>query len=129
MLELKFIRDNLDKVKAGLAAKNDRRDIDIILRLEARRRELIKEADALKEQRNRVSTEVARLKKEGKDASEIIAEMKKVSDQISAFDRERREVEEKIEELLRWIPNLPHSSVPVAADESGNVEIRSWGKN
>ncbi len=128
MLELKFIRDNLDKVKAGLAAKNDRRDIDVILRLEARRRELIKEADALKEQRNRVSTEVARLKKEGKDASEIIAEMKKVSDQISAFDRERREVEEKIEELLLWIPNLPHSSVPVAADESGNVEIRSWGK-
>ncbi len=128
MLDLRFIRENPEKVKAGLAAKNDRRGIDEILRLDERRRELIKEADTLKEKRNKVSMDVARLKKEGKDASGIIAEMKTVSDRISALDRERREVEEKIEELLRWIPNLPHSSVPVAPDESGNVEIRTWGK-
>ncbi len=128
MLDLKFIRDNPEKVRFGLAAKNDRRGIDEILRLDERRRVLIKEADVLKEKRNKVSMEVARLKKEGKDASGIIAEMKTVSDRIAAFDRERREVEEKVEELLRWIPNLPHSSVPVAPDESGNVEVRSWGK-
>ncbi|HLG93234.1 MAG TPA: serine--tRNA ligase, partial [candidate division Zixibacteria bacterium] len=128
MLDLKFIRENPEKVRAGLAAKNDRRGIDEILRLDERRRELIKEADVLKEKRNKVSMDVARLKKEGKDASGIIAEMKLVSDRIAAFDRERREVEEKVDELLRWIPNLPHSSVPVASDETGNVEIRSWGK-
>ena len=128
MLELRFIRENPDKVKAGLAAKNDRRGIDDILRLDERRRELIKQADALKEQRNKVSMEVARLKKEGKEASAILAEMKTVSDQISTLDKERRETEGKIEELLRWIPNLPHSSVPVAADESGSVEVRFWGK-
>ncbi|MCI0331303.1 MAG: serine--tRNA ligase [candidate division Zixibacteria bacterium] len=128
MLDLKFIRENPDKVRAGLSAKNDRRGIDEILRLDERRRELIKEADALKERRNKVSMEVARLKKEGKDASTIIAEMKTVSDRISALDKERRAVEEKIEELLRWIPNLPHSSVPVAPDEAGNVEVRGWGK-
>ena len=128
MLDLKFIRENPEKVRAGLAAKNDRRGIDEILQLDGRRRELIKEADALKEQRNKASMEVARLKKEGKDVSAIIAKMKTVSDRISAFDKERREVEEKIEELLRWIPNLPHSSVPVAPDEAGNVEVRWWGK-
>ncbi|HEU4436067.1 MAG TPA: serine--tRNA ligase [candidate division Zixibacteria bacterium] len=128
MLDLKFIRENAEKVRAGLAAKGDRRGIDEILRLDERRRELIKEADALKAKRNSVSMDVARLKKEGKDASGIIAEMKTVSDQIAAFDKERREVEEKIEEQLLWIPNLPHASVPVAPDESGNVEIRSWGK-
>ncbi len=128
MLDLKFIRDNPEKVRSGLAAKNDRRGIEEILRLDERRRELIKEADVLKEKRNKVSMEVARLKKEGKDASAIITEMKTVSDRIAAFDRERREVGEKVEELLRWIPNLPHSSVPVAPDESGNVEVRSWGK-
>jgi seryl-tRNA synthetase len=128
MLDLKFIRENPERVRAGLAAKGDRRGIDEVLRLDERRRELIKEADALKAKRNSVSMEVARLKKEGKDASGIIAEMKTVSDRIAEFDRERREVEEKIEELLRWIPNLPHASVPVAPDESGNVEVRSWGK-
>ena len=128
MLDLKFIRENPERVRAGLAAKGDRRGIDEILRLDERRRELIKEADALKAKRNSVSIEVARLKKEGKDASGIIAEMKTVSDRIAAFDKERREVEEKIEEQLLWIPNLPHASVPVAPDESGNVEIRSWGK-
>ena len=128
MLDLKFIRENPERVRAGLAAKNDRRGIDEILRLDERRRELIKGADALKAKRNSVSMEVARLKKEGKDASGIIAEMKTVSDRIAAFDKERREVEEKIEEQLLWIPNLPHASVPVAPDESGNVEIRSWGK-
>ncbi|HXF49198.1 MAG TPA: serine--tRNA ligase [Verrucomicrobiae bacterium] len=128
MLDLKFIRENPERVRAGLAAKGDRRGIDEVLRLDERRRELVKEADALKAKRNSVSMEVARLKKEGKDASGIIAEMKTVSDRIAEFDRERREVEEKIEELLRWIPNLPHASVPVAPDESGNVEVRSWGK-
>ncbi|MGH8005021.1 MAG: serine--tRNA ligase [Limisphaerales bacterium] len=128
MLDLKFIRENPEKVRAGLAAKNDRRGIDEILRLDGRRRELIKDADVLKEKRNKVSMDVARLKKEGKDASGIIAEMKTVSDRIAGFDCERREVEEKVEELLRWIPNLPHSSVPVAPDEAGNVEVRSWGK-
>ncbi len=128
MLDLKFIRENPEKVRAGLAAKNDRRGIDEILRLDERRRELIKEADVLKAKRNSVSVEVARLKKEGKDASAIIAEMKLVSDRIAELDRERREVEGKVDELLRWIPNLPHFSVPVAPDETGNVEVRSWGK-
>jgi seryl-tRNA synthetase len=128
MLDLKFIRENPERVRAGLAAKNDRRGIDEILRLDERRRELIKEADVLKAKRNSVSMEVARLKKEGKDASGIIAEMKTVSDRIAAFDKERREVEEKTDEQLLWIPNLPHASVPVAADEGGNVEVRAWGK-
>ncbi|MCI0404511.1 MAG: serine--tRNA ligase, partial [candidate division Zixibacteria bacterium] len=128
MLDLKFIRENPERVRAGLATKNDRRGIDEVLRLDERRRELIKEADVLKAKRNSVSMDVARLKKEGKDASGIIAEMKTVSDRIAALDRERREVEDKVEELLCWIPNLPHSSVPVAPDESGNVEVRSWGQ-
>lgn len=128
MLDLKFIRENPEKVRAGLAAKNERRSIDEILQLDLRRRQLIQEADALKEKRNKVGMEVARLKKEKQDASPIIADMKVVSDKISAFDTERRGVEEKIEEQLLWIPNLPHPSVPVAQDESGNIEVRSWGK-
>lgn len=128
MLDLKFIRENAERVRAGLAAKSERRSIDEILKLDERRRQLIQQADILKERRNKVGIEVARLKKEKQDATSIITEMKVVSDKISAFDAERRGVEEKIEELLLWIPNLPHSSVPVAPDESGNVEVRSWGE-
>lgn len=128
MLDLKFIRENPEKVRAGLAAKNEKRSIDEILHLDERRRQLIQEADALKEKRNKVSMEVARLKKEGKDASGIIAEMKAVSNHIAELDKERKAAEEQIEDLLCWIPNLPHTSVPVAPNESGNVEVRSWGK-
>jgi seryl-tRNA synthetase len=128
MLDLKFIREHPDRVRAGLTAKNEKRGIDEILQLDERRRRLIQEADALKEKRNKVSMEVARLKKEGKDAAGIIVEMKEVSDRIAEFDKERKGAEEKIEEQLLWIPNLPHASVPVAPNESGNVLIRSWGK-
>jgi seryl-tRNA synthetase len=128
MLDLKFIRENPEKVRAGLAAKNEKKSIDEILQLDLRRRQLIQESDALKEKRNKVSMEVARLKKEGKDASGIIAEMRTVSDRIAELDKERKTAEEKTDELLRWIPNLPHDTVPVAPDESGNIEVRSWGK-
>ncbi len=128
MLDVKFIRDNPDLVKKGVAAKNQKLDIDKILDLDRSRRAIIAEVEQLKALRNKVSEEIARKKKNKEDASSQIAEMKEVGQKISAQDVELRAVEGELEGLLLWIPNMPHSSVPIGPDEESNVTVREWGQ-
>jgi seryl-tRNA synthetase len=126
MLDLKFIRENPDKVKEAVKNKNEKADIDEILRLDKERRKLLQQAEELKARRNKVSQEIGRLKKAGESADEIIAEMKTVSDRIKELDEEIRKVSSDLNELLAWVPNIPHESVPVGKSEADNVEIRRW---
>ncbi len=128
MLDLKFIRENPDLVKRAIGLKGERDNIDGILKLDERRRELIKKGDALKARRNDVTEEIANLKKQGKDATELIEEMRKVSDEIKTIDSELREIENRLENLLLWVPNIPHESVPIGKDASENVVVRTWGE-
>ena len=128
MLDLKFIRENPDLVKRAIELKKEKDCVDEILKLDERRRELIKKGDALKARRNDVTEEIANLKKQGKDASELIEEMRKVSDQIKEIDAELKKVEAELENLLLWIPNIPHESVPIGKDASDNVVVRRWGE-
>lgn len=128
MLDLKFIRENPDLVKRAIGLKGERDNIDEILKLDERRRELIKKGDALKARRNDVTEEIANLKKQGKDATELIEEMRKVSDEIKTIDSELREIENRLENLLLWVPNIPHESVPIGKDASENVVVRTWGE-
>jgi seryl-tRNA synthetase len=128
MLDLKFIRENPDIVKRAIQLKKERDNIDKILELDERRRELIKKGDALKARRNDVTEEIANLKKQGKDATELIEEMRKVSDEIKAIDSELKKVEDELENLLLWVPNIPHESVPIGKDASDNVVVRTWGE-
>jgi seryl-tRNA synthetase len=127
MLDLKFIRDNPEVVKAGLAKKNDHTDIDKILGLDVKRREIISRVEALKAERNRASAEIAKKKQAKEPADEAIAAMRRVGDEIAALDSRLRELETELEGLLKWVPNLPHVSVPVGADSSANVVVREWG--
>ncbi len=126
MLDIKFIRENPELVKAGIKNKNEKDTVDQILEIDKKRREVIRVTEELKAKRNKVSQEVGRLKKAGENADEIIAEMKKVSDEIKSLDDELRELNEKLNELLMWVPNLPHESVPVGLSEADNVEVRKW---
>jgi seryl-tRNA synthetase len=126
MLDLKFIRENPDKVKEAVKNKNEKADIDEILRLDKERRKLLQQAEELKARRNKVSQEIGRLKKAGESTDEIIAEMKTVSDRIKELDEEIRKVSSDLNELLAWVPNIPHESVPVGKSEADNVEIRRW---
>jgi seryl-tRNA synthetase len=126
MLDIKFIRENPEVVKAGIKNKNEKDTVDEILVLDKRRREILTEVEALKAERNSVSKQIGLLKREGKDASEIMAQMKSVSDKVKSLDEELRETEEKLNEKMLWIPNLPHKSVPVGKDENDNVEVRRW---
>ena len=126
MLDIKFIRDNTEKVKEAIKNKNEKDRIDEILVLDKRRRAILQKAEELKAERNRVSQEIARLKKAGQDADEIIIRMRNVSDEIKILDEKGRGISDKLDELLTWVPNIPHKSVPIGRTADDNVEIRRW---
>ena len=128
MLDLKFVRDNLPVVEQALRNRNASVDLSEFSGLDKRRRELLVEVEALKSKRNTVSQEVSRLKKAGQGAEELILEMRGVGDRIAEMDNEVKEIETKLTSILLYIPNIPHSSVPVGADEEANPEIRRWGE-
>jgi len=115
-------------VRRAIELKGEKDHVDEILRLDARRRELIKKGDMLKARRNDVTEEIANLKKQGKDATELIEEMRKVSDEIKAIDSELKKVELELENFLLWVPNIPHESVPIGKDKEDNVVVRTWGE-
>ncbi len=127
MFDLKFIRENTELVKDAVTAKREKADVDEIVALDNSRRRLLGEVEALKAERNRSSQAIARAKGSGEDASDAITSMRQVSARIKELDAEVNKVLESIDDLMQWIPNLPHESVPVG-DESANELIREWGK-
>jgi seryl-tRNA synthetase len=126
MLDIKLIRENPEKVKQGIENKNEKSRIDEVLALDAKRRELITQVEELKSKRNRTSSQIPQMKKAGQDVSVVLAEMKSVSDQITDFDSQLRNLEDELHELLMYIPNLAHDSVPIGKSAEENVEARQW---
>jgi len=128
MLDAKFVRENIEIIKESLRNRNYALSLDEFLKFEEQRRSLLKEAEELRNRRNVVSEEIGRLRIQKQDATNLIEEMKLVSDQIKAFDAQLKMLEENTNEFLLNVPNVPHHSVPVGKDETGNVEIRRWGE-
>lgn len=127
MLDLKFIREHTDAVRAGAQSKGIDVDLNAILSLDDRRRALIGEGESLKAKRNTVSAEVGKVKKTGGDATALIAEMNTVKDRIQAIDAELRDVEVGLNGLLLTVPNVPHPDVPVGRTPDDNKEVFRWG--
>ncbi|RJP76051.1 MAG: serine--tRNA ligase [Candidatus Zixiibacteriota bacterium] len=127
MLDLKFIRENPDRVRQGVANKREKADIDEILALDEERRSITVQADEQKAVRNRVSKEIGQKMKAGQDPSDLKEEMRRVSERIAGFDGRLKEIEAALAEKLEWIPNLPHESVPLGAASEDNVLYRTWG--
>ena len=127
MLDLKFIRENIEAVRQNITNKNESAKIDNIAEIDVRRRSIIQEADALKNQRNTVTMEIANLKKNKQDASEKIEAMKLVSDRIKQLDDELREVEANLSDEVLRLPNMVHPTVPVGKDAADNVVVKTWG--
>ena len=127
MLDLRFIRENIDMLQEMLVNRGSNIDLQEFVKLDTERREILSQVEMLKNKRNTESAEVARRKKAGEDASEIIAEMGKVSAQIKELDAKLAEVEEKVTYFQMTLPNMYHSSTPIGKDEDDNVEIRRWG--
>ena len=128
MLDPKFLRQNRERVEAGVALKGANVDLDRYYALEEKRLALLHETEELKAQRNTASEQIASKKKSGEDASDEIAAMKSVSERIKSLDGELRTLQQESDQLAAWIPNLPHESVPAGRDASQNQEVRTWGE-
>lgn len=126
MLDAKFVIENAETVKAAMKTRSGEYNVDIVLELDAKRKEILKEVEQLKAERNRASQEVASLKREKKDATAIIEEMKTVGERIKALDAELAPIEADLRMALLSIPNIPDASVPIGRDDSDNVEIRRY---
>jgi len=128
MLDLSFVRDNLELVKQKM---HERGLADVLGNFEAmdrERRKLLGEVESRRARRNIVSDEIASLKKRKQDASQLIAEMKPLSDEIQLLDEQAKACDERLREVLRIVPNVPHSSVPVGRGAEDNQEVRRWGE-
>jgi seryl-tRNA synthetase len=128
MLDLKFIRDNPQIVKDAVTAKGEKSDIDAILKLDIKRRELIAEKETLEARRNKVSKDISLAKKQGQDTAALVADMRTVGDKIDDLANQLKIIEEGLDNALLTVPNIPHKSVPIAHDESGNVIVRYHGE-
>ncbi|HEY67113.1 MAG TPA: serine--tRNA ligase [Thermoflexia bacterium] len=128
MLDIALIREQPELVKAALLSRNeDPTQVDTILTLDAQRRELLKEVEALRAERNRVSKEIGRLQDRA-ERERLIAEMRQVGTRIRTLEAQLRQVEPDLRMAMLEMPNLPHASVPVGPDETHNVVVREWGE-
>lgn len=127
MLDLKFVRENIEKVNQNSKNKNDLHTADNIELLDKKRRKIIQEVENLKKQRNAVSKEIATLKSKNIDANDQISAMKKVSDNIKVLDDELRSIDSEIQDVLLTIPNMIDETVPIGKDSNDNKEIRRYG--
>jgi len=128
MLDLKYLRANLEEIKEMLKNRGIDLDFSIFEAIDKDRRERLSSLEALRHQRNRASEDIAAMKKKGEDAFGVIAEMKKVSAEIKEQENGLTGTQEELNRLLMVIPNVPHESVAVGKDEADNPVIRTWGE-
>ncbi|HDH05808.1 MAG TPA: serine--tRNA ligase [Nitrospirae bacterium] len=128
MLDIKFVRENTDKVIEALKKRaEDTEILDRFLGIEHKRKDALEVVEYLRHKRNKLSQEIGYLKKEGKDASRLLSNAKAISDQITGKENTLRELEDRAMQELLLIPNIPDESVPVGRDETENKVIRTWG--
>jgi len=130
MLDLHFVRENLDAVKTALQNRNfPPESLDKFVELDAERRRVIGEADKINQIRNASSKEIGALMQTGKreEADQKKAEVADLKDKQNKLENQRTEVETEMRGLLSHLPNIPQADVPVGADESANSEVRRWG--
>lgn len=125
MLDIKFIRENADLVKAALKNRNVALDLDSLLNLDETRRKSLVELEALQQKKNLANTEITQLLKEKKDIKEKAASMKEISNKITELKNILKDIEPQVRDLLIRIPNIPSNDIPVG-DPSKNKIVRTW---
>ncbi len=131
MLELRFIRENIDLVKTKTAKRGLATDmLDRFMEVDAKRLAILGDVETLKNKRNTVSKDIALLKKAGDNsgAEPLIQEMKESNQKIKDFDDRLTTIMTELQSIVMTIPNLCDDSVPEGMDESDNIEVKSWGE-
>ncbi len=127
MLDLNFVRENLPLVRERLQARGGTFPLDELVAVDAEWRKILLRIEDLRRQRNEASGQIGKLKKEGHDTAAQQALVKETGSQIKSLEEQARALEERLNSILHFIPNVPHTSVPVGRDENDNVEVRRWG--
>lgn len=128
MIDIHLLRENPDRLRDGLKAKKSEVDVDRLIELDARRRELTQQIDSLNQERNAKSKEIGPRIKAGEDAGALKAEVSSIKDRIKAAETEAHETKDAFENLLLQVPNPPHESTPPGASEADNVIREGWGE-
>lgn len=126
MLDIKRIRANKEEVIESLNSRFGNYNLDKVIELDEKRREIIFEVENKKARQNEVSKQVPKLKKEGVDVSELFKEMKLLSDEIKELDVKVKDLDEEIRKELLSIPNTPNKEIPIGKSDEDNVEIRKF---
>ena len=126
MLDMKFIRENIDETERRLRTRGEACSLDDFRELDQKRLVLLRETESLKALRNSVSDEIASIKDKSQ-AQDKILRMREVSQKIKGMDEELKQVEVELQNILLTIPNLPDPATPLGTSENDNVEIRKWG--
>ncbi|HJW57746.1 MAG TPA: serine--tRNA ligase [Burkholderiaceae bacterium] len=127
MIDIQLLRKDIDTVAARLATRKFQLDVATFNALEAERKQIQTRTEELQGKRNALSKQIGMLKGKGQDASEVMAEVAGIGDELKISAARLDEVQAQLGEFMLSIPNLPHESVPVGADEAGNVEVRKVG--
>lgn len=132
MLDVKRIRENLDEIKVLMGRRGegefDPKDLDEVIELDDKRKEILKKVEVLKNKSNVESKKIPEMMKKGENIDAIKADLKELSDEIKGLDGQLREVEDKLKYRLLRIPNVPNPDVPQGETDEDNVEIRRWGE-
>ena len=126
MLDIRRIRMNKEEVIESLNSRFGNYNIDKVLELDEKRREIIFEVENKKARQNEVSKQVPKLKKDGVDVSDLFKEMKALSDEIKELDVKVKDLDEEIRKELLSIPNTPNKDIPIGKSDEDNVEIRKF---
>ncbi|ACR27999.1 serine--tRNA ligase [Burkholderia glumae] len=127
MLDIQLLRKDLDGVAKRLADRGYILDVAAFSSLEAERRAIQTRTEELQARRNSLSKQIGAMKGRGEDTSAVMAEVGGIGDEMKASAAKLDEIQSAMSELMLGMPNLAHESVPVGADEAGNVEVRRWG--
>ncbi len=129
MLDGRTLRENLDAIRAAMGTRAAGWDFDRFVALDDERRRLIGEVESRQAQRNEASKAIGELVRNGqRDEAEAAKDrVRVINDEIAGLDADLAKTEADVREMLLTIPNVPHESVPVGADENDNVEVRRWG--
>ena len=130
MLDINLLRRDLDAVVAGLQKRKNPQpflDVERFRTLESERKQLQTRVEELQARRNALSKQVGQLKAKGQDASAPMAEVAGIANQLTEGAAVLEHIQTELNAMLMGLPNLPHDSVPVGADEAANVEVRRWG--
>ncbi|MEE9190566.1 MAG: serine--tRNA ligase, partial [Candidatus Neomarinimicrobiota bacterium] len=127
MLTTAFIRENPDLVVRSTKSRGEEIDVDIILGLDKKRRELLGTLNDLRAKRNQASEKIGELKQKGITSENTISEMQEVSSSIKKLETDLGKIDAELHSLLIAIPNLIHESVPIGLSENDNQFVRDWG--